>query len=125
MGLLAKENPNRDDLDISTYKVRNWLEEIIMILLNLKTEVYWPYVEMLQDMVQPSGMMVSITKAGLLGIDSNDPEFMLKTLNRIIKKVDIGRLRMSLNLFIFRMEVLNLVLQQCHRYIILKKRIKK
>ena len=45
-----------------------------------------------------SGMMVSITKAGLLGIDSNDPEFMLKTLNRIIKKVDIGRLRMSLNL---------------------------
>ena len=49
-----------------------------------------------------SGMMVSITKAGLLGIDSNDPEFMLKTLNRIIKKVDIGRLRMSLNLVHFQ-----------------------
>ena len=103
MGLLAKENPNRDDLDISTY-------------IRCATEVggdYYDFIEFEDGSLlaicgdatghgTASGMMVSITKAGLLGIDSNDPEFMLKTLNRIIKKVDIGRLRMSLNLVHFQ-----------------------
>ena len=103
MGLLAKENPDRDDLDISTY-------------IRCATEVggdYYDFIEFEDGSLlaicgdatghgTASGMMVSITKAGLLGIDSNDPEFMLKTLNRIIKKVDIGRLRMSLNLVHFQ-----------------------
>ena len=103
MGLLAKENPDRADLDISTY-------------IRCATEVggdYYDFIEFEDGSLlaicgdatghgTASGMMVSITKAGLLGIDSNDPNFILKTLNKIIKKVDIGRLRMSLNLVHFQ-----------------------
>ena len=103
MGLLAKENPKRDDLDISTF-------------IKCATEVggdYYDFIEFEDGSLlaicgdatghgTASGMMVSITKAGLLGIDSNDPNFILKTLNKIIKKVDIGRLRMSLNLVHFQ-----------------------
>ena len=103
MGLLAKENPKREDLDISTF-------------IRCATEVggdYYDFIEFEDGSLlaicgdatghgTASGMMVSITKAGLLGIDSSDPNFILKTLNKIIKKVDIGRLRMSLNLVHFQ-----------------------
>ena len=103
MGLLAKENPKRKDLDISTY-------------IKCATEVggdYYDFIEFEDGSLlvicgdatghgTASGMMVSITKAGLLGIDSKDPNLIMKTLNKIIKKVDIGRLRMSLNLAHFQ-----------------------
>jgi serine phosphatase RsbU (regulator of sigma subunit) len=103
MGLLAKENPKRKDLDISTY-------------IKCATEVggdYYDFIEFEDGSLlvicgdatghgTASGMMVSITKAGLLGIDSKDPNYIMKTLNKIIKKVDIGRLRMSLNLAHFQ-----------------------
>ena len=103
MGLLAKQNPKRKDLDISTY-------------IKCATEVggdYYDFIEFEDGSLlvicgdatghgTASGMMVSITKAGLLGIDSKDPNFIMKTLNKIIKKVDIGRLRMSLNLAHFQ-----------------------
>ena len=103
MGLLAKENPKRNDLDISTY-------------IKCATEVggdYYDFIEFEDGSLlvicgdatghgTASGMMVSITKAGLLGIDSKDPNYIMKTLNKIIKKVDIGRLRMSLNLAHFQ-----------------------
>ena len=103
MGLLAKEKPKRDDLDISTY-------------IKCATEVggdYYDFIEFEDGSLlvicgdatghgTASGMMVSITKAGLLGIDSKDPNYIMKTLNKIIKKVDIGRLRMSLNLAHFQ-----------------------
>ena len=45
-----------------------------------------------------SGMMVSITKAGLNGIDAQSPAITLEKLNNIVKKVDLGTLRMSLNI---------------------------
>jgi serine phosphatase RsbU (regulator of sigma subunit) len=45
-----------------------------------------------------SGMMVSITKAGLNGIETQSPNMILYKLNNIIKKVDLGTLRMSLNI---------------------------
>lgn len=103
MGLLAKEKPKRDDLEISTY-------------IQCATEVggdYYDFIEFEDGSLlvicgdatghgTASGMMVSITKAGLLGIDSKDPNYIMKTLNKIIKKVDIGRLRMSLNLAHFQ-----------------------
>ena len=103
MGLLAQENPKRDDIEISTF-------------IKCATEVggdYYDFIEFEDGSLlaicgdatghgAASGMMVSITKAGLLGIDSNDPNLILKTLNKIIKKVDIGRLRMSLNLVHFQ-----------------------
>ena len=103
MSLLAKENPLRKDLDISTY-------------IRSSTEVggdYYDFIELKDGSLlvicgdatghgTASGMMVSITKAGLLGIDSKHPDLILKNLNTIIKKVDIGRLRMSLNLIHFK-----------------------
>ena len=45
-----------------------------------------------------AGMLVSITKAGLTGLPTMEPDDMLKELNRIVKKVDLGILRMSLNI---------------------------
>ena len=43
-------------------------------------------------------MMVSITKAGLNGIDAIAPNVILQKLNKVVKKVDLGTLRMSLNI---------------------------
>ena len=44
-----------------------------------------------------SGIMVSVTKAGLLGIPMDNPSSILGKLNRIVKRVNFGRLRMSLS----------------------------
>jgi sigma-B regulation protein RsbU (phosphoserine phosphatase) len=41
--------------------------------------------------------MVSVTKAGLHGIPMGDPSSILGKLNRIVKRVNFGRLRMSLS----------------------------
>ena len=49
-----------------------------------------------------SGMMVSITKAGLAGIDSDSPKEILYRLNNVVRRVNTGRLRMSLSVCIFR-----------------------
>ena len=46
----------------------------------------------------PSGMLVSITKAGIIGLPKLAPNKMLSELNRVFKKVDLGILRMSLNI---------------------------
>ena len=45
-----------------------------------------------------AGMLVSITKAGLIGLPLDEPNKMLFDLNRLVKKVDLGILRMSLNI---------------------------
>ena len=44
-----------------------------------------------------SGMMVSVTKAGLNGIDALPVDTILHKLNNIVKSIDLGTLRMSLN----------------------------
>jgi serine phosphatase RsbU (regulator of sigma subunit) len=44
-----------------------------------------------------SGMMVSVTKAGLNGIDALPANAILHKLNNIVKNIDLGTLRMSLN----------------------------
>ena len=49
-----------------------------------------------------SGMMGSITKAGLAGIESNSPDDILNRLNKVVRRVDTGRLRMSLSVCIFK-----------------------
>ena len=49
-----------------------------------------------------SGMMVSITKAGLAGMNLNTPDQILNKLNKVVRRVDTGRLRMSLTVCIFR-----------------------
>jgi ligand-binding sensor domain-containing protein len=50
----------------------------------------------------PSGMLVSITKAGLIGLPQLSPKDMLHELNRVVKKVDLGILRMSLNIALIK-----------------------
>ena len=50
----------------------------------------------------PSGMLVSITKAGLIGLPQMSPKDMLHELNRVVKKVDLGILRMSLNIALIK-----------------------
>ena len=45
-----------------------------------------------------SGIMVSVTKAGLNGIALSEPGEILHKLNLIVKRVNFGRLRMSLNI---------------------------
>tara|TARA_B100000131_G_scaffold119608_1_gene116548 strand:+ start:150 stop:3248 length:3099 start_codon:yes stop_codon:yes gene_type:complete len=49
-----------------------------------------------------AGMMVSITKAGLNGIPSLPPNEILNRLNKVVKKVDLGIIRMSLNVVHFK-----------------------
>jgi len=49
-----------------------------------------------------AGMLVSITKAGLIGLPLDEPNKMLFDLNRLVKKVDLGILRMSLNIVHFK-----------------------
>jgi serine phosphatase RsbU (regulator of sigma subunit) len=97
--LLPKENPKRSDLDIATF-------------IRSSTEVGGDYYDFFpQDNGSlfsvcgdatghgvSSGMMVSITKAGLNGIDLLAPNVILQKLNKVVKKVDLGTLRMSLNI---------------------------
>ena len=97
--LLPKKNPKRPDLDIATF-------------IRSSTEVGGDYYDFFpQDSGSlfsvcgdatghgvSSGMMVSITKAGLNGIDLLAPNVILQKLNKVVKKVDLSTLRMSLNI---------------------------
>jgi hypothetical protein len=56
----------------------------------------------------PSGMLVSITKAGIIGLPHMSPNDMLHELNRVVKKVDLGILRMSLNIALLKNNELTL-----------------
>jgi ligand-binding sensor domain-containing protein len=97
--LLPKQNPVKDHLDIATY-------------LRTSTEVGGDYYDFFQQPDgslyaicgdatghgTPSGMLVSITKAGIIGLPQMPPNKMLSALNTVVKKVDLGILRMSLNI---------------------------
>ena len=99
ISLLPKSSPNRKDLDIATY-------------IRSSTEVggdYYDFMSQENGNIYSicgdatghgvtSGMMVSITKAGLNGIDATAPNVILQKLNKVVKKVDLGTLRMSLNI---------------------------
>lgn len=97
--LLPKHNPTIEHLDIATY-------------LRTSTEVggdYYDFFEQPDGSLYaicgdatghgtPSGMLVSITKAGIIGLPAMSPNKMLSALNTVVKKVDLGILRMSLNI---------------------------
>lgn len=99
MSMLPKENPKRADLDVATF-------------IRSSTEVGGDYYDFFP---QPdgglfsvcgdatghgvtSGMMVSVTKAGLNGISPVKPNKILQRLNGVVKRIDLGTLRMSLNI---------------------------
>lgn len=97
--MLPKILPSRNDLDVSTF-------------LRSSTEIggdYYDFFEQENGDVYIvcgdatghgiiSGMMVSIAKAGLNGISAAAPNEILKQLNNVIKRVDLGTMRMSLNI---------------------------
>ena len=97
--LLPKSLPEISNLDIAGY-------------LRTSTEVggdYYDFFEQADGSLYvicgdatghgtPSGMLVSITKAGIIGLPQLSPKDMLHELNRVVKKVDLGILRMSLNI---------------------------
>ena len=96
--MLPKQLPTRADLDIATY-------------IRSSTEVggdYYDFFEKEEGVLVSvcgdatghgvaSGMMVSITKTALNGLSTWKPNIMLNNLNAVIKKVDLGIIRMSLN----------------------------
>tara|TARA_A100001011_G_scaffold400731_1_gene518057 strand:- start:195 stop:3548 length:3354 start_codon:yes stop_codon:yes gene_type:complete len=96
--LLPKSIPIRKDYDISVY-------------LKSATEVGGDYYDFIENDNNElfvvcgdatghgvvSGIMVSVTKAGLNGIEMADPSSILDNLNSIVKRVNFGRLRMSLS----------------------------
>ena len=55
-----------------------------------------------------SGIMVSVTKAGLNGVPMGEPSTILGQLNRIVKRVNFGRLRMSLSVAKFNKNAVEL-----------------
>ena len=101
--LLAKDVPEMKNVEVETY-------------IRTATEVggdYYDFFELDDGTLiaacgdatghgATSGMMVSITKAGLKGIQKRSPNEMLTDLNNIVKSVEIGRIRMSLNLLEFK-----------------------
>ena len=96
--LLPKKIPTRKDYDISVY-------------LKSATEVGGDYYDFIENENKDlyaicgdatghgvvSGIMVSVTKAGLNGINMDNPSKILNNLNSIVKRVNFGRLRMSLS----------------------------
>ena len=73
-----------------------------------------------------AGMLVSIIKAGLIGLPLDEPNKMLYDLNRIVKKVDLGILRMSLNIVHFKKNKLKLssaAMPPCYLYVAKTKQI--
>lgn len=96
--LLPKSIPHRKEYDISVY-------------LKSATEVGGDYYDFIESEDEElfvvcgdatghgvvSGIMVSVTKAGLNGIEMSNPGSILNHLNSIVKRVNFGRLRMSLS----------------------------
>jgi len=96
--LLPKTIPSRKEYDISVY-------------LKSATEVGGDYYDFIESEDKElfvvcgdatghgvvSGIMVSVTKAGLNGIKMSNPGSILNHLNSIVKRVNFGRLRMSLS----------------------------
>ncbi len=107
--MLPKENPKRADLDIATF-------------IRSSTEVggdYYDFFPQADGSIfsvcgdatghgVTSGMMVSVTKAGLNGINPVKPHKILQRLNGVVKRIDLGTLRMSLNIAEITQDEINL-----------------
>jgi hypothetical protein len=97
--LLPKKNPKRSDLDIATF-IRS-STEVGGDYYDFNLQEDGTLVSICGDATGhgvTSGMMVSITKAGLKGIGKDSPNSILQKLNNVVKDVDLGILRMSLNI---------------------------
>jgi serine phosphatase RsbU (regulator of sigma subunit)/ligand-binding sensor domain-containing protein len=99
MSLLPKKTPVVEGLAITTY-------------LKCASEVGGDYFDFLQEEAGTfyaicgdatghgvtSGIMVAVTKAALNGIDLEGPSTMMQKLNKIVRRINFGTLRMSLSI---------------------------
>ena len=99
LSFLPKALPIRNDLEIATF-------------MRSSTEVggdYYDFITQQDGSIfsicgdatghgVASGMMVSVTKTGLNSIKESVPNLLLQQLNQVIKQLDLGKLRMSLNI---------------------------
>ena len=99
LGFLPKNLPQREDIDIATH-------------IQTSTEVggdYYDFITTSNNALLSicgdatghgvaSGIMVSVTKASLYTITESKTDLILKKLNEVVKKIDLGTLRMSLNI---------------------------
>ncbi len=98
ISLLPKTNPQREDLDIATF-IRS-STEVGGDYYDFDVQKDGTIISICGDATGhgvASGMMVSVTKAGLKGIGNSKPNELLQRLNNVVKDVDLGTLRMSLN----------------------------
>jgi len=99
LGFLPKNLPQREDIEIATH-------------IQTSTEVggdYYDFITTSNNTLLSicgdatghgvaSGMMVSVTKASLITITESKTDLILKKLNEVVKNIDLGTLRMSLNI---------------------------
>ncbi len=98
LSMLPKVLPQNADLDIAVF-IRSSTEvggDYYDFFEHNGTELYSVCGDATGHGVA-SGMMVSVTKAGLNGIDALAANTILNKLNNIVKNIDLGTLRMSLN----------------------------
>ena len=96
--LLPKTNPEVEGYQISTYlKSATEIGGDYYDFFYKKDEYFYAVCGDATGHGVISGIMVSVTKAGLNGIPMSSPSKILQQLNRIVKRVNFGRLRMSLS----------------------------
>ena len=96
--LLPKVLPVVDGFDISTYlKPATEIGGDYYDFFYKKGEYFYAICGDATGHGVISGIMVSVTKAGLNGVPMSEPSNILGQLNRIVKRVNFGRLRMSLS----------------------------
>lgn len=94
--LLPKITPTTNIFDISTYlQSANEMGGDYFDFIEFEDKLYSICGDATGHGVT-SGIMVSVTKAGLNGVELDSPSTMLSKLNTIVKKVNFGRIRMSL-----------------------------
>ncbi len=96
--LLPKTNPSINGMQISTYlKSATEIGGDYYDFFYKENEYFYAICGDATGHGVISGIMVSVTKAGLNGIPMDSPSRILQQLNRIVKRVNFGRLRMSLS----------------------------
>ena len=107
--LLPKVLPSIEGFDISTYlKPATEIGGDYYDFFYKKGEYFYAICGDATGHGVISGIMVSVTKAGLHGVPMGDPSKILGQLNRIVKRVNFGRLRMSLSVAKFNKSAVEL-----------------
>ena len=98
--LLPKKIPQINNLDITTYlKCATEVGgDYFDFLLKNDPDTFYTIIGDATGHGVTSGIMVAVTKAALNAIELEQPSDMMKKLNKIVRKVNFGTLRMSLSI---------------------------